>query len=115
MLELLEDVEGLQTKMDKSIPELRHEISKLEFANAQITSEQSLIREEGTNAARSLQAMAVSVSVLQEEREGMRKLSANVDQLRTNVDRLQSLVNDEMKNKVSYGHICKASIIHEIP
>lgn len=102
MLELLEDVEGLQTKMDKSIPELRHEISKLEFANAQITSEQSLIREEGTNAARSLQAMAVSVSVLQEEREGMRKLSANVDQLRTNVDRLQSLVNDEMKNKLTH-------------
>ncbi|XP_017078956.2 protein scabrous [Drosophila eugracilis] len=102
MLELLEDVEGLQTKMDKSIPELRHEISKLEFANAQITSEQSLIREEGTNAARSLQAMAVSVSVLQEEREGMRKLSANVDQLRTNVDRLQSLVNDELKNKLSH-------------
>ncbi|XP_037717236.1 protein scabrous [Drosophila subpulchrella] len=102
MLELLEDVEGLQTKMDKSIPELRHEISKLEFANAQITSEQSLIREEGTNAARSLQAMAVSVSVLQEEREGMKKLSVNVDQLRTNVDRLQSLVNDELKNKLSH-------------
>ncbi|KAH8365283.1 hypothetical protein KR084_007936, partial [Drosophila pseudotakahashii] len=102
MLELLEDVEGLQTKMDKSIPELRHEISKLEFANAQITSEQSLIREEGTNAARSLQAMAVSVSVLQEEREGMRKLTANVDQLRTNVDRLQSLVNDELKNKLTH-------------
>ncbi|XP_017008524.2 protein scabrous [Drosophila takahashii] len=102
MLELLEDVEGLQTKMDKSIPELRHEISKLEFANAQITSEQSLIREEGTNAARSLQAMAVSVSVLQEEREGMRKLSVNVDQLRTNVDRLQSLVNDELKNKLTH-------------
>ncbi|KAH8402372.1 hypothetical protein KR009_011597, partial [Drosophila setifemur] len=102
MLELLEDVEGLQTKMDKSIPELRHEISKLEFANAQITSEQSLVREEGKNAARSLQAMAVSVSVLQDEREGMRKLTANVDQLRTNVDRLQSLVNDELKNKLSH-------------
>ncbi|XP_017087923.2 protein scabrous [Drosophila bipectinata] len=102
MLELLEDVEGLQTKMDKSIPELRHEISKLEFANAQITSEQSLVREEGKNAARSLQAMAVSVSVLQDEREGMRKLTANVDELRTNVDRLQSLVNDEVKNKLSH-------------
>ncbi|EDV36350.2 uncharacterized protein Dana_GF12920 [Drosophila ananassae] len=102
MLELLEDVEGLQTKMDKSIPELRHEISKLEFANAQITSEQSLVREEGKNAARSLQAMAVSVSVLQDEREGMRKLTANVDELRTNVDRLQSLVNDEFKNKLSH-------------
>ncbi|EDW35810.1 GL17015 [Drosophila persimilis] len=102
MLELLEDVEGLQTKMDKSIPELRHEISKLEFANAQITSEQSLVREEGKNAARSLQAMAVSVSVLQDEREGIRKLVSTVESLQTNVDRLQSLVNDELKNKLSH-------------
>ncbi|SPP75607.1 protein scabrous [Drosophila guanche] len=102
MLELLEDVEGLQTKMDKSIPELRHEISKLEFANAQITSEQSLVREEGKNAARSLQAMAVSVSVLQDERNGIRKLVSTVESLQTNVDRLQSLVNDELKNKLSH-------------
>ncbi|XP_022220296.2 protein scabrous [Drosophila obscura] len=102
MLELLEDVEGLQTKMDKSIPELRHEISKLEFANAQITSEQSLVREEGKNTARSLQAMAVSVSVLQDERDGIRKLVSTVDSLQMNVDRLQSLVNDELKNKLSH-------------
>ncbi|XP_030565853.1 protein scabrous isoform X1 [Drosophila novamexicana] len=102
MLELLEDVEGLQSKMDKSIPELRHEISKLEFANAQISSEQNLVREENKNAARSLQAMAVSVSVLQDEREGVKKLVSNVDQLQTNVDRIQSLVNDELHNKLSH-------------
>ncbi|XP_064543758.1 protein scabrous [Drosophila montana] len=102
MLELLEDVEGLQSKMDKSIPELRHEISKLEFANAQISSEQNLVREENKNAARSLQAMAVSVSVLQDEREGVKKLVSNVEQLQTNVDRIQSLVNDELHNKLSH-------------
>ncbi|ALC40567.1 sca [Drosophila busckii] len=102
MLELLEDVEALQTKMDKSIPELRHEISKLEFANAQISSEQNLVREEGKNAARSLQAMAVSVSALQDEREGVKKLVGNVEQLQTNVDRLQSLVNTELHNKLTH-------------
>ncbi|KAM8714440.1 hypothetical protein ACLKA7_014553 [Drosophila subpalustris] len=102
MLELLEDVEGLQSKMDKSIPELRHEISKLEFANAQISSEQNLVREEGKNAARSLQAMAVSVSALQEERDGVKKMAKTVEQLQTNVDRVQSLVNTELHNKLSH-------------
>lgn len=101
MLELLEDVEGLQSKMDKNIPELRHEISKLEFANAQISSEQNLVREEGKNAARSLQAMAVSVSALQDERDGVKKLITTVEQLQTNVDRVQTLVNNELHNKVS--------------
>lgn len=101
MLELLEDVEGLQSKMDKNIPELRHEISKLEFANAQISSEQNLVREEGKNTARSLQAMAVSVSALQEERDGVKKLVTTVQQLQTNVDRVQTLVNNELHNKVS--------------
>ncbi|EDW02021.1 protein scabrous [Drosophila grimshawi] len=102
MLELLEDVEGLQSKMDKSIPELRHEISKLEFANAQISSEQNLVREEGKNAARSLQAMAVSVSALQDERDGVKKLVSTVEQLQTNVDRVQSLVHNELHNKLSH-------------
>ncbi|KAH8300321.1 hypothetical protein KR044_012919 [Drosophila immigrans] len=102
MLELLEDVEGLQSKMDKNIPELRHEISKLEFANAQISSEQNLVREEGKNAARSLQAMAVSVSALQDERNGVKKLASTVDQLQANVDRVQTLVNTELHNKLSH-------------
>ncbi|XP_034475987.1 protein scabrous [Drosophila innubila] len=102
MLELLEDVEGLQSKMDKNIPELRHEISKLEFANAQISSEQNLVREEGKNAARSLQAMAVSVSALQDERDGVKKLVNTVEQLQTNVDRVQTLVNTELHNKLSH-------------
>ncbi|XP_030387404.1 protein scabrous [Scaptodrosophila lebanonensis] len=104
MLELLEDVEGLQTKMDKNIPELRHEISKLEFANAQISSEQNMVREEVKNAARSLQAMAVSVSALQDEREGVKKLMGTVEQLQTSVDRVQSLVNAELSNKLSHAN-----------
>ncbi|XP_034107079.1 protein scabrous [Drosophila albomicans] len=102
MLELLEDVEGLQSKMDKNIPELRHEISKLEFANAQISSEQNLVREDGKNAARSLQAMAVSVSALQDERDGVKKLVSTVEKLQSNVDRVESLVNTELHNKLSH-------------
>ncbi|XP_046810942.1 protein scabrous [Lucilia cuprina] len=94
MLELLEDVENVQTKVDKTVPELRHEISKLEFANAQLMSEQNLVREEGKNVARSLQAMAVSVSTLQDERDGIRRMQSGVSEMRTKLDRLQTMVED---------------------
>ncbi|XP_065368903.1 protein scabrous [Calliphora vicina] len=94
MLELLEDVENVQTKVDKNLPELRHEISKLEFANAQLMSEQNLVREEGKNVARSLQAMAVSVSTLQDERDGIRRMQSGVGEMRTKLDRLQTMVED---------------------
>ncbi|XP_050326763.1 protein scabrous [Bactrocera neohumeralis] len=94
MLELLEDVESLQTKMDKSLPELRHEISKLEFTSAQLTAEESLLREEGKNVARSVQAMAVSVSTLQDERDANKQMQVAVAQLRGKLDRLESVSQD---------------------
>ncbi|XP_013109646.2 protein scabrous [Stomoxys calcitrans] len=94
MLELLEDVENVQMKVDKNLPELRHEISKLEFGHAQLMSEQNLVREEGKNVARSLQAMAVSVSTLQDERDGVRRMQSSVGEMRTQLDRLQTMVDD---------------------
>ncbi|XP_037821129.1 protein scabrous [Lucilia sericata] len=103
MLELLEDVENVQTKVDKNIPELRHEISKLEFANAQLMSEQNLVREEGKNVARSLQAMAVSVSTLQDERDGIRRMQSGVSEMRTKLDRLQTMVED-VQRAVQHRH-----------
>ncbi|XP_063698141.1 protein scabrous [Culicoides brevitarsis] len=62
MLELLEDVEEIQNKVDKGMPDLKHEISKLEFTAAQQTSELNLLREEGRNNAKSVQAIAMSLS-----------------------------------------------------
>lgn len=93
MLELLEDIEGLQTKFDKTIPDIKREISKVEFNAAQVASEQQLLQEEGHNAAKSIQALAVSVSTLQDEREIQRTLKANVDQLKTDVKKLQTVAD----------------------
>lgn len=111
MLELLEDIEGLQTKFDKTIPDIKREISKVEFNAAQVASEQQLLQEEGHNAAKSIQALAVSVSTLQDERENQRTLKANVDQLRTDVNKLQTAADSHKHlfhkriEKVSLGLI----------
>lgn len=46
MLELLESVENIENKVDSTTPDLKREISKLEFSLAQITSTTSLIKED---------------------------------------------------------------------
>lgn len=90
ILELLENMENLQSKFDKTIPDIKREISKVEFDAAQVGAEQRLLREEGHNAAKSIQALAVSVSTLQEERDGQRSVKAMVDQLENDVQQLKT-------------------------
>lgn len=93
MLELLEDIENVQNKFDKTIPDIKREISKFEFNAAQLASEQSLFREESHNAAKSIQALAVSVSTLQDEKVDIKVLQATVDELKHNVTKLRMGAN----------------------
>lgn len=109
MLELLEDVESLQTKFDKTIPDIKREISKVEFNAAQVGAEQRLLREEGHNAAKSIQALAVSVSTLQEERDNQRGLKTSVEQLKNDVQKLQSAA--DMHKRMFHKRIEKVSWI----
>lgn len=46
VLELLESVENIENKVDTTTPDLKREISKLEFSLAQITSTTSLLKED---------------------------------------------------------------------
>lgn len=111
MLELLEDIEGIQDKFDKTIPDIKREISKFEFNAAKLAAEQSLLREEGHNAAKSIQALAVSVSTLQDERAAIRALQTSVDELKWNVSKCQNAANTHRHmfhkriEKVSFSNI----------
>lgn len=51
MLQLLESVESLENKMDKNIPELQREISKMEFNMAQTTSTLSIVKQDQVRGA----------------------------------------------------------------
>lgn len=93
MLELLEDIEGIQNKFDKTIPDIKREISKVEFNAAQVASEHNLLREEGHNAAKSIQALAVSVSSLQDDRDLIKQLEMTVNELKRNLTRIQNGAN----------------------
>lgn len=69
MLELLENVESIENKIDKNFPEFRKEISKLEVEAAEAASAVSMLREEQTNTRESVKAIGVSVYNLQERVE----------------------------------------------
>lgn len=89
MLELLEDVADLQTKVDKLVPDLKHEISKMEFNAAQHASELNLVREEGRNNAKSVQAIAVSLSAFQEDKDRLKVFEQQVDKLQHDMEKIR--------------------------
>lgn len=90
MLELLESVEDVQNKVDKSVPELRHEISKLEFSSGQLSAQQKVIGEEVHNTARSLQSLANTVSTHHDEQQ---TALTSINALHVKTDRLQNLLD----------------------
>jgi chromosome segregation ATPase len=96
VLQLLEDVEGVQAKFDLVLPEVRREISKLEFNWAQLNSQQAEVREEGRNRGKSIQALAVSVSALQAERD-LRRVE---EKQRTSTDQEEPLGATEQVNRM---------------
>lgn len=91
MLELFEDVTDLQTKVDKIVPDLKHEISKMEFNAAQHASELNLLREEGLNNAKSIQALAVSMSALQDDMDRAKEYQQKVDKLQHDVEKMRQV------------------------
>lgn len=90
LLELLEDVEGIQNKFDKTIPDVKREISKIEFTSAQLVSEQNVLREEGRNAVKSIQAISVSVSALQDDRDVMRGVQKQVQKIQQDFKKIET-------------------------
>jgi peptidoglycan hydrolase CwlO-like protein len=51
MLQLLESVETLENELDRAVPDLQREISKMEFNMAQLTSSVALVRQEQVGRA----------------------------------------------------------------
>lgn len=62
MLELLENVESIDNKVDRNFPEFRKEISKLEVQMNEAMSKIALLKEDQSNTRASVKAIGVSVS-----------------------------------------------------
>lgn len=101
LLELLEDVEDIETKLDKTVPEIRREISKVEIDSAQLSSDQNILKEEDHNMAKTIQALAVSISTLQNERSKSLNLNSEVNNLKMEIEILKAAAALQSQNKVN--------------
>ncbi|XP_070501929.1 protein scabrous isoform X2 [Chironomus tepperi] len=91
-LELLEDIADIETKIDHTIPEIRREITKVEIDSAQISSNQNILKEEDHNMARTIQALAVSISTLQNERSRQHNLDTELNRVKVEIEKLRASV-----------------------
>lgn len=106
MLELLENVESLENKVNKNFPEFRKEISKLEVQMSETASKVSTLKEDQSNIRASMKAIGVSVSNLKDKRDDDRKKLTYVIQ---DVDILKT--SDTLQNSKLHNHILKVCIL----
>jgi uncharacterized protein YwqG len=97
-LELLEDIADIESKIDRTIPEIRREITKVEIDSAQISSNQNILKEEDHNMARTIQALAVSISTLQNERSHQHNLDSEISKLKIDFEKLQASARQHSDN-----------------
>uniref|UniRef100_A0A2A4JSI9 Fibrinogen C-terminal domain-containing protein n=3 Tax=Heliothis virescens TaxID=7102 RepID=A0A2A4JSI9_HELVI len=100
ILELREDVESIENKADKTIPEFRKEISKLDVNYAQLNAASSYLKEDQENLRQSVKAIAVSVSNAidraEMDRLVIKKLNDSVEELQARSRQHFSRLNDHI-------------------
>uniref|UniRef100_A0A6V7IAX4 Fibrinogen C-terminal domain-containing protein n=1 Tax=Bracon brevicornis TaxID=1563983 RepID=A0A6V7IAX4_9HYME len=88
ILASLETTESLETKMDNNQSEIKREIARVDINAARKNAELSLTREELGNLKRTVQALSVSASKLQEKSDSQQEKIAN---LTKNIENIPSL------------------------
>lgn len=115
MLELLENVESIENKVDKTLPDFRKEISKLELQMSETTSKMALIKEDQTNTRESMKAIAVSVSNIKDKMESdqriFKDLSGHVENLKKSSTVQTSKLHDHiLKVNIERFYACTEPI-----
>lgn len=114
MLQLFEDVEDIESKFDKSIPEIRREISKVEIDSAQLSSEQKMLKEEEHNMVKTIQALAVSISTLQNEQSNIHSLESEINKLRLEVEMLRADKASTYPVKAKFNEVSKSEDVESL-
>ncbi|XKL65632.1 hypothetical protein PGB90_009052 [Kerria lacca] len=110
MLELLESVENIEAKVDTTTPDLKREISKLEFSLSQITSTTVLLKEDQDNQRISVKAMGESISNIQEKLTMYQSQIFNLNNSLNNISSLQeNYWNSIKENSIEQKNTTKLS------
>lgn len=113
MLELLENMETLENKIDKTVPDFRKEISKLDLDVAQIRSHNSYLKDDQENIRQSMKAVAVSVSNLVDksnnDHETLERLNSTICKMEGNLNKTNHVFEVRIYlifNIFAYVHVC---------
>lgn len=106
MLELLENVESIENKIDHNFPEYQKEISKLEIQMSEASSEIALLKEEQMNTRESVKAIGFSVSNLQDKtdlhKDKIRDINATLENLKKSSNVQTSKLHDHILKVCAY-------------
>lgn len=103
-LELLENVETIETKIDKGFPEYRKEISRLDVVAAENSAGVSLLKEDQKNVINSLKAISFSVSNIQDKTAEDRQKMGTIESTMKNL-----LKSNNVQSSKLHDHILKVS------
>ncbi|KAK9891406.1 hypothetical protein WA026_014644 [Henosepilachna vigintioctopunctata] len=106
LLELLENVESIEYKVDNTFPEIRKEISKVEVQANEAKAELSNLQGEMKNSRNTVKAIGVSVSNLQDKEAEDHRFLKEVDSRVQNLIRSNSLQTSKL-----HDHILKAESV----
>lgn len=119
MLELLENVETIEAKVDKTVPDFQKEIAKLDLNMAQVNSQNAYLKEDQENIRQSVKAIAVSVSNIMDKSEHDHK---TLSEINTTVNHLQHIskqhfyrLNDHILKSESNAYEINETIYSELP
>ncbi|XP_013184958.1 protein scabrous [Amyelois transitella] len=119
MLELREDLESIENKADKIIPEFRKEISKLDVSFAQLNAQSSYIKEDQENLRQSVKAIAVSVSNAidraEMDRLEVKKLNDCVNELQSKAKQHYFRLNDHIMKSEAKNDVVDNSNSETVP
>lgn len=110
MLELLENVESIENKVDKNFPEFRKEISKLEIQLSETGSEIALLKEDQTNTRESVKAIGVSVSNLQDKFDGHQNKMKEINDTLVNLKKSTSTQTSKLHDHIL--KVCNSILIY---
>lgn len=99
-LELLENVESIESKVDKSFPEFRKEISKLEIQASEAVSAASLLKEDQKNVIDSLKAIGFSVSNMQDKSSEDHKRLDELEAIMKNLAKSSVVQNSKLHDHI---------------
>ncbi|XP_024216903.2 protein scabrous [Halyomorpha halys] len=115
VLELLESLEALESRVDTSLPAMRKEISRSELDLARVAQDVALLKEEQKSQKMTVQALSSSMSSMQEKVSSVKMMKFKHQKVKSGdnptevVSKLNAIISEYEDNLQALSHDCRGS------